>query len=64
MKTHGTRETSPRIKGIGEIHTEANILPELEKSGFDIIVGFPLIRKYNLTRVFEEMFTNETEEAI
>jgi hypothetical protein len=62
MKTHGTRETSPMIKGIGEIHTEAIILPELEKSGFDIIVGFPLIRKYNLTRVFEEMFTNETEE--
>jgi hypothetical protein len=51
------------VNGIGKIDTEAIILPDLEKSGYDIIVGFPLIRKYNLTRVFEEMFTEQTEET-
>jgi hypothetical protein len=47
--------------GIGNINTEAIVLPGLENSGYDIIIGFPLIRKYGLTRVFEGLFKDEDD---
>ena len=56
----GEPETKiPKVSGIGRINTVAIVLPDLEKSGFDIIIGYPLIRRYGLTRVFEELFNGK-----